>query len=316
MRVCLFFVAHALLRSAPQPKAAPKDAAPKLAKITESLKKVQSGLSALPNPPAGLAGLLTDIDSTLVKLASTAVSDAEKMVSASSVMHAIGEFKAMLTQRQDELEAESQAAAAFKSRADHGEGDLEEQLFKSLLNVQDVPMDQQQKVLDDPKFAQLSVLPAVRNLTEGDTLAVRLGLALDARDVEERKALSHPHPESKADKLAAIAKALESREARVEEELKEADQKEQGREKQVEQSAKLESSLGATASKSMGQAEAALKFFNREAKHAFLKKEATMKKEAAALKAAVSAIHKGDVPKIQAALNELKSMGPQQQPLA
>merc|ERR1719158_63411 len=132
----------------------------KLAKITESLKKVQSGLSALPNPPAGLSGLMSEIDSTLVKLASTAVSDAEKMVSASSVMHAIGEFKAMLSQRQDELEAESQAAQAFKTRADHGEGDLEEDLFKALLNMQDVPLAQQEAVLDDKKYASLSVLPA------------------------------------------------------------------------------------------------------------------------------------------------------------
>jgi hypothetical protein len=316
MRVCLVFVAHALLRGEPQPKDAAKDTAPKLAKITESLKKVQSGLSALPNPPAGLAGLLTDIDSTLVKLASTAVSDAEKMVSASSVMHAIGEFKAMLTERQDELEAESHAAQAFKQRADHGEGDGEEDLFKALLNAQDVPMDQQEQILSDKKYAALSILPAVKNITEGDTLAVKLGLALDARDVAERKALSHPHPQSKSDKLAAIAKALESRESRVEEELKEADQKEEKREKQIADSAKLEKSMGAAASKSMGQAEAALKFFNLEAKHAFLKKEATMKKEAGALKAAVNAIHKGDVPKIQAALEELKSMGPSSQPLA
>lgn len=309
MRAVLLLVATAALLRAPDApkdaKAAPKDTA-KLAKITESLKKVQSGLSALPSPPAGLAGLMSEIDSTLVTLASTAVTDAEKLVSAGTVMQAIGEFKAMLTQRQDELEAESKASVAFKER--DAKEPLEEELFKSLLSVQDLPMDAQLKVFNDPKYAGLAILETARGIKEGDTMAVRFGLALDARDVEARKV--HAKPASKADKLAAIAQALQARETRVEGELTAAEAKEKTREDQVEASAKLEKTLGSVASKSMGEAGAALKFFNREAKHAFLKKEATMKKEAVALKAAVAAIKKGDVSKIQDALNQLKSMTP------
>merc|ERR1719395_245556 len=155
---------------------------PSIPQITETLEKVEKGLSALKSSPEGMDSLQDDLKGAIKKLKSDGPSDKEKRLLASHVQQEIEAFKNVLVAKQEELAAQAKSASQLASMKASGSVTSDESdLFKALMAVQDAPIAEQLAVVNSSEFRELPIAARLMNesLAEGANLALEVGTELD-----------------------------------------------------------------------------------------------------------------------------------------
>jgi len=277
---------------------------PTIPQITQTLEKVQKGLEHL-HDIDGLDALQADIESTLMTLKAKSKTDDEKRMAAKHVQQEILQFKEVLSARQEELQAQTESAGRLQSLAkEDSAAATANALFSDLLSVQDAPMPEQLKVLEDKKYAELPATKAVlaEPRDDDESLAIKVGHFLDGHHDEPKS----PKKQG-ADQLAAIEGSLVARSKRLQAEVRSMDSAEKARESQTQ------SSLGLKAgaeTDGIAKAAQALKFFDKAAHRKFLKQRATKVAEEEDLDKAVDAIKRHDIKAVTKMLESLKQLDP------
>jgi hypothetical protein len=276
---------------------------PSIPQITETLEKVEKGLSALKSSPEGLDSLQVDLKAAIAKLKSEGPSDQQKRLVASHVQQEIEAFKNVLVAKQEELAAQAKSASQLASmKASGSVASDESDLFKALMSVQDAPLKEQLAVVNSSEFRELPVAVRLMNetLAEGANLALEVGTELDHGTAAA--------PATPKMQLAAISGSLAARAHRLEAEISAMDKKEAAR--QLEAKAGEKGAAGAAETGAMEKAAKALKFFDKAAHRRFLKARSTKVAEEKDLDEAVVAIKKGDVKKVSQILKEMQALDP------
>merc|ERR1719247_442257 len=224
---------------------------PTIPQITETLEKVQKGLENL-HGIDGLDALQADLESTLMTL--KAKTEDEKRLAAKHVQAEIREFKDVLTAKQEELQAQTESAGKLESIS---HSNTAQTLFSDLVEVQDAPLAEQMKVLQDKKYADLPATKAVLalKLDDGESLAVKVGHFLDGHHDEAKSPTK-----STTEQLLAIEGSLEARGKRLGAEVKAMDAAEKSRETQTNDALGLKADQESTG---IAKAAQALKFFDK-----------------------------------------------------
>merc|ERR1719263_1441102 len=117
---------------------------------------------------AGAAALLQP---TIPQITET-LEKVQKRLDAKHVQAEIREFKDVLTAKQEELQAQTESAGKLESIS---HSNTAQTLFSDLVEVQDAPLAEQMKVLQDKKYADLPATKAVLalKLDDGESLAVK-----------------------------------------------------------------------------------------------------------------------------------------------
>jgi hypothetical protein len=276
---------------------------PSIPQITETLEKVEKGLSALKSSPDGMDSLQDDLKAAIKKLKSPDAKDEEKRLVASHVQQEIEAFKSVLVAKQEELAAQANSASKLAAmKASGSVASDESDLFKALMSRQDAPVADQLAVVNSSEFRELPIAARLLNesLAEGSNLALEVGTELDHGTAEK--------PATPKMQLAAISGSLAARANRLKVEVAAMDKKEASRE--LEAQAGEKGALSAAATGAMDKAAKELKFFDKAAHRRFLKARTTKVAEEKDLDEAVAAIKKGDVKKVGQILKEMQAMDP------
>jgi len=277
---------------------------PSIPQITETLEKVEKGLSALKSSPEGMDSLQDDLKGAIKKLKSDGPSEKEKRLVASHVQQEIEAFKNVLVAKQEELAAQAKSASKLSEMKAAGSvASDESDLFKALMSVQDAPLKDQLAVVNSSEFRELPIAVRLMNesLAEGANLALEVGTELDHGSAPAA-------PATPKMQLAAISGSLAARANRLKAEIAAMDKKEAAREAEAKTGEK--DAAGAAATGAMEKAAKALKFFDKAAHRRFLKARTTKVAEEKDLDEAVVAIKKGDVKKVTQILHEMQALDP------
>jgi len=278
---------------------------PSIPQITETLEKVEKGLSALKSSPEGMDSLQVDLKAAIAKLKGDTATDEQKRLVAGHVQQEIEAFKNVLVAKQEELAAQAQSASKLeKMKAEGSVVSDESDLFKALMGLQDAPLAEQLAVVNSSEFRELPIAARLMNESnkDGANLALEVGTELDHGGPEDK-------PTTPKMQLAAISGSLSARANRLKAEIAAMDKKEASRQAEA-QAGEKGASLGAAETGAMDKAAKALKFFDKAAHRRFLKARTTKVAEEKDLDEAVAAIKKGDVKKVGQILKDMQALDP------
>jgi hypothetical protein len=278
---------------------------PSIPQITETLEKVEKGLSALKSSPEGMDSLQVDLKAAIAKLKGDTATDEQKRLVAGHVQQEIEAFKNVLVAKQEELAAQAKSASQLASMKASGSVAADESdLFKALMGLQDAPLAEQLAVVNSSEFRELPIAARLMNESnkDGANLALEVGTELDHGGPEDK-------PTTPKMQLAAISGSLSARANRLKAEIAAMDKKEASRQAEA-QAGEKGASLGAAETGAMDKAAKALKFFDKAAHRRFLKARTTKVAEEKDLDEAVAAIKKGDVKKVGQILKDMQALDP------
>jgi hypothetical protein len=278
---------------------------PSIPQITETLEKVEKGLSALKSSPEGMDSLQVDLKAAIAKLKGDTATDEQKRLVAGHVQQEIEAFKNVLVAKQEELAAQAKSASQLASMKASGSVAADESdLFKALMGLQDAPLAEQLAVVNSSEFRELPIAARLMNESnkDGANLALEVGTELDHGGPEDK-------PTTPKMQLAAISGSLSARANRLKAEIAAMDKKEASRQSEA-QAGEKGASLGAAETGAMDKAAKALKFFDKAAHRRFLKARTTKVAEEKDLDEAVAAIKKGDVKKVGQILKDMQALDP------